>query len=199
VAKALFHKGQKVFVRPVGTHAVIERVLPQWVKGVEEPLKVNYDVGLGREFASHELVADQDDKRQNTEVGDENWRVLRIKSRFDIEGQEDVGPYPGTFPVIVTDQRDWGGWRVPKAEYDRDPERIEFQAVVMANGLSLLKVARAVVSMAEDLGPEAPAGFGVMAAEANEALKRIYGQPKSDEPSVDDDISPLLRRLAART
>ncbi len=46
MAKALFHKNQRVFVRPVGTWAVIERVVPQWVKDVPEPLKVFYDVGL---------------------------------------------------------------------------------------------------------------------------------------------------------
>ena len=36
MAKALFHKNQKVFVKPVGTWAIVERVLPQWVKGMDE-------------------------------------------------------------------------------------------------------------------------------------------------------------------
>ena len=35
MAKAAFHKNQKVFVKPVGTWAVVEQVLPQWVKGLE--------------------------------------------------------------------------------------------------------------------------------------------------------------------
>ena len=55
MAKALFSKGQRVFVKPVGAWATIERILPHWVKGVEEPLKVFYDVGLGRDFQGHEL------------------------------------------------------------------------------------------------------------------------------------------------
>src|SRR5262245_60822067 len=49
MAKALFSKGQRVFVKPVGTWSAVEKVTPQWVKGVEEPLKVFYDVGLGRD------------------------------------------------------------------------------------------------------------------------------------------------------
>ena len=59
MAKALFHKNQKVFVKPVGTWAIVERVLPQWVKGMEEPLRVHYDVGLGRDFSANELVAER--------------------------------------------------------------------------------------------------------------------------------------------
>ena len=55
MAKALFHKNQRVFVRPVGTWAIIERVVPQWVKDVPEPLRVFYDVGLGRDFVATEL------------------------------------------------------------------------------------------------------------------------------------------------
>ena len=52
MAKALFHKNQKVYVKPVGTWAIVERVIPQWVKGMDEPLRVHYDVGLGREFSA---------------------------------------------------------------------------------------------------------------------------------------------------
>ena len=37
MAKALFHKSQRVFVKPVGTWAVIEHVVPHWVKDVDEP------------------------------------------------------------------------------------------------------------------------------------------------------------------
>jgi hypothetical protein len=64
MAKAAFHKGQKVFVKPVGTYAFVEQVLPHWVKGVEEPLKIHYDVGFGREFAAHELMAEMEELRR---------------------------------------------------------------------------------------------------------------------------------------
>ena len=42
MAKALFHKSQRVFVKPVGTWALIEKVVPHWVKDVDEPLRVTY-------------------------------------------------------------------------------------------------------------------------------------------------------------
>jgi hypothetical protein len=58
MAKAQFHKNQRVFVRTVGTWSVIEKVIPQWAKGIDEPLRVFYDVGLGRDFAGEELQAD---------------------------------------------------------------------------------------------------------------------------------------------
>jgi hypothetical protein len=34
--------------------------------------------------------------------------------------------------MIVTAERDWGGWRVPGAEYDLDPYRIEPEIIVRA-------------------------------------------------------------------
>jgi hypothetical protein len=55
MAKAKYHKAQRVFVKPVGTWAYIEAVVPKWVKGCEEPIKIAYDVGMGREFAPEEL------------------------------------------------------------------------------------------------------------------------------------------------
>jgi hypothetical protein len=45
MAKAQFHKNQRVYVKPVGTWALIERVIPHWAKGLDEPLRVYYDVG----------------------------------------------------------------------------------------------------------------------------------------------------------
>ena len=50
--KAQFHKNQRVYVKPVGTWALIERVVPHWVKGIDEPIRIHYDVGLGREFSA---------------------------------------------------------------------------------------------------------------------------------------------------
>ena len=56
MAKAQYHKNQRVYVRPVGTWALVEKVIPHWTKGLDEPLRVYYDVGLGREFAAEELL-----------------------------------------------------------------------------------------------------------------------------------------------
>ncbi len=33
MAKALFHKSQRVFVKPVGTWAIVEKVIPHWEIG----------------------------------------------------------------------------------------------------------------------------------------------------------------------
>ena len=46
MAKAKFHKLQRVFVKPVGTWAHVEAVVPKWVKGCEEPIKIAYDCGM---------------------------------------------------------------------------------------------------------------------------------------------------------
>jgi hypothetical protein len=37
MAKAKYHKSQRVLVKPVGTWAHVEAVVPKWVKGCEEP------------------------------------------------------------------------------------------------------------------------------------------------------------------
>ena len=38
MAKAKYHKSQRVFVKPVGTWAYVEAVVPKWIKGCEEPI-----------------------------------------------------------------------------------------------------------------------------------------------------------------
>ncbi len=58
MAKAQFHRNQKVWVATVGTWAVIEKVIPIWTRGFDEPVKITYDVGLGREFSGGELRAE---------------------------------------------------------------------------------------------------------------------------------------------
>ena len=59
MAKAQFHKNQRVYVKPVGTWALIEHVVPHWAKGIDEPIRIHYDVGLGREFAAEELMSEE--------------------------------------------------------------------------------------------------------------------------------------------
>src|SRR5262249_20870336 len=156
MAKAVFHKGQRVYVKPVATWAVIERVNPQWVKGVEEPLRVSYDTGLGRDFQAHELAAEDKEPTKPDLLETENWRILRAVNRLSAEGSSHH-PFPGSYPVVVTDEKDWGGWRVPMAEYDRNPQHIEHQARVIANALRLMRVARELIEFTNEQSHETPA------------------------------------------
>lgn len=180
MAKAVFHKGQRVYVKPVGTWAVVERVHPQWVKGVEEPLRVTYDIGLGREFQAHELAAEDKERAKPDLIETENWRVLRAVNRLSADTRDPRHPYPGTFPVVVTDEKDWGGWRVPMAEYDRDPERIEHQARVLSNALRLMRVARELVEFTQDHAHETPSRLLELAAQAELVLAGIYHDPPAN-------------------
>ena len=119
MARAQFQKGQKVWVECVGAWAQIEKVQPVWAKGFEEPVSVTYDVGLGREFQATELMLPAEDEAAATPgelaaaAGPQQVAAGRGRAR--------TIPIPGTYPVVVTDPADWGGWRVPGAEYDRDP------------------------------------------------------------------------------
>ena len=40
MAKAQFHRNQKVWVSTVGTWAVIEKIVPVWARGFEEPVRI---------------------------------------------------------------------------------------------------------------------------------------------------------------
>lgn len=186
MAKALFHKGQRVFVKSVGTWANVEKVLPQWVKGVEEPLKIFYDAGLGREFAAHELVSEDQRRARAFDDDIENWRILRLRAHWEFDGAAPNDRRNGTYPVMVTDTLDWGGWRVPKAEYDRDPERIEYQARILANGLRLFRIARELVAFAEEY-KTLPAELQVLVARADDVMRAVHFDP---------DVDPVLEAAA---
>jgi hypothetical protein len=177
MAKAVFHKGQRVYVRPVGTWATVEQVKPQWVKGVEEPLRVTYDAGLGREFQAHELAAEEKEVQKPDLIETENWRVLRATNRKVGDMRDASHPYPGSYPVVVTDEKDWGGWRVPVAEYDREPTRIEHQARVFANALRLMRVTRELIEFAQDFPQETPPQLQELAQQAEMVMAAIYHEP----------------------
>lgn len=171
MAKAVYHKHQRVFVRPVGTWALIEQVKPHWVKDVEEPVRIFYDCGLGRDFTADELAAEQSDA---VEAG--HWRVLRARNKWQSIEECARHPFPGTFPVIVTENMDWGGWRVPAAEYDRDPSRIEAQARLMANAPRLLDIAERLSRLAEEDG-ELPPSLASLTKQAREILNEVNTKP----------------------
>jgi len=178
MAKAVFQKNQRVWVETVGAFAVVERITPIWAKGFDEPVRITYDVGLGREFMAHELLAEDrnDEPAPDTDTGD--WRVLRARNKWQNEEHCAHHPHPGSFPVVVTDRQDWGGWRVPGAEYDRDPERMEYQARLIASTPKLLKLARELTALVTEDPDDAPEAVVALARQAQAVLRRISETPQ---------------------
>lgn len=171
MARAQFQKGQKVWVECVGAWAQIEKVQPVWAKGFEEPVRVTYDVGLGREFLGHELMMPVEDPM--AEVHSQNWRLMRARNKWQAAEDTPHHPFPGTYPVVVTDKADWGGWRVPGAEYDRDPEQIEFQARLIAAAPRLMALAEQLLSSVDEAPDDAPPEMRALAREARTVLRTV--------------------------
>lgn len=173
MAKAQFHKNQRIYVKTVGTWALIERVVPQWTKGLEEPLRIFYDVGLGREFAAEELQAEQlpSEAARNGEA--ESWRLVRARNKWKPPEDCSHHPYPGTHPQVVTGDTDWGGWRVPGAEYDLYPERIEFQARMIVNAPKMMAVLEALIESVKAEPENVPDGIASLAHEAQTIVRYI--------------------------
>ncbi len=179
MAKALFHRNQKVWVETVGTWAVVEKIIPIWAKGFDEPVRIAYEVGLGREFQSHELTAEE---RNEVDPGAEGgWRVLRARNKW--QAAEDCGhhPYPGTFPVVVTDATDWGGWRTPGAEYDRDPRKMEYQARLIAAAPRLLALGRELVALVSESPEDAPEPVRALARRAAAIEREVQELPMAPQ------------------
>ena len=170
--KAQFHKNQRVYVKPVGTWALIERVVPHWAKGIDEPLRIYYDVGLGREFASDELQAEQPLLEDN-QRGAENWRVMRARNKWQSSEDCSRHPIPGTYPIVITSKTEWGGWRVPGAEYDLDPLRVERQARLIASAPLLESFAAELVDWARKSGEEMPSSLVELAHQAQDILAAV--------------------------
>lgn len=174
MAKATFHKSQRVYVRPVGTWALIERVVPHWAKGLDEPIRVHYDVGLGREFTADELQAEEP-QVENVSEDNDHWRVVRQRNKWQPEADCARHPHPGTYPVVMTGPAEWGGWRVPGAEYDLDPAKVEKQARMIANAPRLLAFATHLIEWARKSGEEMPNALVEIAHEAQDVITEING------------------------
>jgi hypothetical protein len=181
MAKALFHKSQRVFVKPVGTWALIEKVVPHWVKDVDEPLRVTYECGLGRSFQAHELAAEEslavDAQVLRPDDDDsllEHWHIARRRAKWRARigglGISDVG----TYPVIVTDEDDQGGWRVTGGEYDRDPQRIEHQARMITCTPDLLQTARQIADFYQENPDECPSELQQVVQRCASILRFVY-------------------------
>ncbi len=190
MVKAVFHKNQKVFVAPVGTWATIERVIPHWVKGIDEPLRVHYDCGLGREFDASELSPERPTPNA-LDCATEHWGVFRRQNRWQSAEDSAGHPAPGTHPVIVTADDARGGWRVPAAEYALAPERYEAQARVIAAAPRLMRIAKLLVELTSDYEDELPEALHEQAQNAARILAEIQNSAGSlsqtlliDEPDL---------------
>lgn len=171
MAKAQFHKNQRVYVKPVGTWALIEHVVPHWAKGIDEPIRIHYDVGLGREFAAEELLSEE--PASDRAAGSENWRVVRARNKWQPAQDCTRHPVPATYPVVITGEADWGGWRVPGAEYDLDPGRIEEQARLIASAPQLASFAVSLVDWARKSGEDMPNELAELAHRAQDILTEV--------------------------
>ncbi len=176
MAKAQFHRGQRVWVESVGAWASVEKLTPVWAKGFDEPIRITYDVGLGREFQGQELRAEA---AGEDIAGGAEWRLLRARNKWQNPDDCAHHPFPGTFPVVVTDPNDWGGWRTPGAEYDRDPARIERQARLIAAAPRLMELARALQLLVEEAPDDAPEEIASLARTAATVLRTITAEPSA--------------------
>lgn len=176
MTKAQFIKNQRVWVDSVGAWATVERVVPTWTSGLSEPTRIAYDVGLGRMFDASELTPDPRDEPAAGTNGDA-WRVARDRNKWRDGDETARHPIPGTHPVVLTDPQDWGGWRVPRAEYDRDPARIEAQARVIAAAPKLRTLVQELITLvaADGTTPEALRGLARRAATVELELRDLHG------------------------
>jgi hypothetical protein len=75
--------------------------------------------------------------------------------------------------VVVTGDADWGGWRVPGAEYDLDPSRIEEQARLIASAPLLASFAISLVDWARKSGEDMPNELAELAHRAQDLLTEV--------------------------
>lgn len=194
MAKAQFHRNQKVWVESVGAWATIEKLTPIWAKGFDEPVRITYDVGFGREFLAHELRPEEaNDGDWASDLGE--WRLLRAKNKWQTPEECAHHPYPGTYPVVVTDKNDWGGWRTPGAEYDRDPHKIERQAMLIASTPQLLQIVRDLHTFVVEADEDAPKELQRLAKRAGAVIRSLSEIPAAPEgtPIATTDDAPISK------
>jgi hypothetical protein len=78
---------------------------------------------------------------------------------------------------VTTDDKNWGGWRVPSAEYDRDPQRIEFQARIIEAAPRLMHVAKQLAQFGHQHSDDMPSDLVELAKQATTLLRRVYDTP----------------------
>jgi hypothetical protein len=182
MAKAAFQRNQRVWVDSVGAWALIEKIEPVWAKGFDEPVRITYDVGLGRPFLAHELKPEEPQSEGSAADGPA-WRLMRARNKWQTADDCSHHPYPGTFPVVVTDETAWGGWRVPGAEYDRDPRRVEFQARLIASAPALRGLTREILVLVAETPEDAPPAILDIAKKAMAVEKYLMEIPAAAPPA----------------
>lgn len=187
MAKTVFQKNQRVWVEAVGAWANVEKIVAIWAKGFDEPVRVTYDVGLGREFFAHELKPE--DQVADVNESGERWRLLRATNKWQQPEDCRHHPYPGTYPVVVTDPNDWGGWRTPGAEYDRDPHKIERQARLIASVPRFQGIVRELIELVAESPEDAPPVLLELAKRASAIERYVNEVPAA---SQDDEAGTAV-------
>ena len=113
--------------------------------------------------------------------------MLRARNKWQSSNDCTHHPVPGTFPVVVTDKNDWGGWRTPGAEYDRDPQRIERQARLIVAAPRLMELARSLQMLVEESPDDTPEEISALARTAAALLRTITAEPSA---------APVTNRIA---
>ena len=191
MAKAKFHKSQRVYVKPVGTWALVESVVPHWVKDVDEPLRITYECGLGRQFQAHELVTEesvQANQKQALNDDDEmlleQWHIVRRTAKWRLRFAALTPADPGSYPVVVTDEDNIGGWRVPGSEYDRDPDRVEHQARMITCAPDLMRIARQIAEFSAEYPEKCPDEMKGVTYTCASILRFVYQLDSSEVEPV---------------
>jgi hypothetical protein len=149
MAKAKYHKSQRV-VREAGRHLGLCRgrraEMDKAARSRSRLPTIAAWVANSRKELEEESAA-----LQTTAVNGLGgaWRVVRGHNRWKSAEQCGHHPHPGTHPMVVTTERDWGGWRVPGAEYDLDPNRVERQAEIIVRALIFMKLVEEFVEYAD--------------------------------------------------
>ncbi len=172
MARAQFHKNQRVYVKPVGTWAIVERVVPHWTKGFDEPIRIYYDVGLGRDIATDEIQAEMSFEH-SADDDSEQWRLARARNKWQSSEETAHHPYPGTYPIIVTGDNEWGGWRVPGSEYALSPTRIERQARLITATPRMAKIIHKLTEWAKTSPNDVPAALAEITKDVDEVSEYL--------------------------
>ena len=78
--------------------------------------------------------------------------------------------------MVITGEAEWGGWRVPGAEYDLDPQKVEMQARLIASAPQLVSFANGLVEWARKSGEDMPNALVELAHSAQDILAHVKGQ-----------------------
>ena len=107
--------------------------------------------------------------------------MLRQRNRWYSIEETSAHPHPGTHPAIVSDEFDWGGWRVSGAEYNRDPTRIEYQARMIANAPDLVRICKRLVQTWQREPNQFPTELEQAVQRASLILRHVYGVSEQPE------------------